>query len=281
MSQIASIGDVNTCTFLTNLATTGPAVYAFNCAGRINTNAFANQPVDAVRAWQQLQSLSSEALSPSQLALGLTSRKGTPTTPGKAGSVTVLQVPASLRFSELPTVDRCERAPRTMCGHPAPCRRWPLITPSASPRSRSPREHSPYPARLWRPAPVLAPPVQQPLRARIHQASAADAERSRSTAASPTDAFLMPDHFQERQVPLLVPFAADFGTYRTQCLSGSTAVDAVLWGMQLRTRSGSTLPYGLAAKAAGHPAVPRDVKQRSIWLNLEQSLTPVKCVVCF
>lgn len=190
-SQIASIGDVNTCTFLTNLATTGPAVYAFNCAGRINTNAFANQPVDAVRAWQQLQSLSSEALSRSQLALGLTSRKGTPTAPGKTGSVTVLQVPASLRFSELPTVDRCERAPRTMCGHPAPRRRWPLITPSASPRSRSPREHSPYPARLWRPAPVLAPPVQQPLRARIRQASAADAERSRSTAASPTDAFLM------------------------------------------------------------------------------------------
>lgn len=47
--QIASIGDVTQCTFLSNAATTGPAVYAFNCAGRINTNAFANEPFDAVR----------------------------------------------------------------------------------------------------------------------------------------------------------------------------------------------------------------------------------------
>ena len=47
--QIASIGDVSDCTFLSNTATTGPAVYAFNCAGQIYNNAFANEPFDAVR----------------------------------------------------------------------------------------------------------------------------------------------------------------------------------------------------------------------------------------
>lgn len=48
--QVASIGDVSNCTFLSNAAgTDGPAVYAFNCAGRIFNNAFANEPVNAVR----------------------------------------------------------------------------------------------------------------------------------------------------------------------------------------------------------------------------------------
>ena len=51
--QVASIGDVSDCTFLSNTAgTDGPAVYAFNCAGRIFNNAFANEPVNAVRAVQ-------------------------------------------------------------------------------------------------------------------------------------------------------------------------------------------------------------------------------------
>lgn len=49
-SQVASIGDVSDCTYLSNVAgTDGPAVYAFNCAGRIYNNAFANEPVNAVR----------------------------------------------------------------------------------------------------------------------------------------------------------------------------------------------------------------------------------------
>lgn len=51
--QVASIGDVSNCTFLSNAAgTDGPAVYAFNCAGRIFNNAFANEPVNAVRGLQ-------------------------------------------------------------------------------------------------------------------------------------------------------------------------------------------------------------------------------------
>ncbi len=50
MLQVATIGDVSDCTFLSNAAATdGPAVYAFNCAGRIFNNAFANEPVNAVR----------------------------------------------------------------------------------------------------------------------------------------------------------------------------------------------------------------------------------------
>ncbi len=48
--QVASIGDVSACTYASNTAgSDGPAVYAFNCAGRIFNNAFANQPVNAVR----------------------------------------------------------------------------------------------------------------------------------------------------------------------------------------------------------------------------------------
>lgn len=46
--MIASIGTVENSTFLSNAATSGAAVYAFNCAGRINSNAFANEPLDAV-----------------------------------------------------------------------------------------------------------------------------------------------------------------------------------------------------------------------------------------
>lgn len=50
MPQVATIGDVSDATFLANTAgTEGPAVYAFNCAGRIFNNAFANEPVNAVR----------------------------------------------------------------------------------------------------------------------------------------------------------------------------------------------------------------------------------------